>query len=116
MVKKVILISMLKNESKIILRSLNSLKEICDGYVFLDTGSTDNTVNLITEYFAAKNIPGKVVVEPFKNFCHNRNFALQACVGMSDYRMLNVFAKYSSIASSHYPFFNAPWTVFSPLY
>jgi tetratricopeptide (TPR) repeat protein len=29
-----------------------------------------------------------VVVEPFKNFCYNRNFALNACKGMSDYVLL----------------------------
>ena len=33
-------------------------------------------------------MPGKVVVEPFKNFCHNRNFALKSCVGMSDFVLL----------------------------
>jgi tetratricopeptide (TPR) repeat protein len=43
---------------------------------------------MIKTYFNAKNIPGKVVFEPFKNFCHNRNFALQSAVGMSDYLLL----------------------------
>ena len=30
-------------------------------------------------------IRGKIVEEPFKNFSHNRNVALQSCIGMSDY-------------------------------
>ena len=77
-----------KNESKIITRLFNSVVSIIDCYCICDTGSTDNTVNLITEYFHSKNIPGKVVIEPFKNFCHNRNFALQSCLGMSDYVLL----------------------------
>ena len=77
-----------KNESKIITRLFDSVSSIIDCYCICDTGSTDNTVSLITEYFAARNIPGKVVVEPFKNFCHNRNFALQSCLGMSDYVLL----------------------------
>ena len=77
-----------KNESKIITRLFDSVLSIIDCYCICDTGSTDNTVNLITEYFHRKNIPGKVVTEPFKNFCHNRNFALQSCLKMSDYVLL----------------------------
>jgi len=77
-----------KNESKIITRLFDSVSSIIDCYCICDTGSTDNTVELITNYFKEKNIPGKVVVEPFKNFCHNRNFALNACNSMSDYVLL----------------------------
>jgi tetratricopeptide (TPR) repeat protein len=74
-----------KNESKIITRLLESVLPIIDCYCICDTGSTDNTVELIQEFFTTKNITGKIVNEPFKNFAHNRNFALQSCVGMSDY-------------------------------
>ena len=77
-----------KNESKIITRLFDSVLQIIDSYCICDTGSTDDTVKIITEYFNNKNIPGKVVVEPFKNFCHNRNFALQSCLGISDYVLL----------------------------
>jgi glycosyltransferase involved in cell wall biosynthesis len=77
-----------KNESKIITRMFDSVLSVIDSYCICDTGSTDNTVEIIQEYFAKKGIPGKVVVEPFKNFCHNRNFALKSCVGMSDYVLL----------------------------
>ena len=77
-----------KNESKIITRLFESVIKIIDCYCICDTGSTDNTIQLITSYFESKNIPGKVVSEPFKNFCHNRNFALKSCVGMSDFILL----------------------------
>lgn len=77
-----------KNESRIITRLFDSVLPIIDSYCICDTGSTDNTIQIITEYFENKKIPGKVVVEPFKNFCHNRTFALQSCVGMSDYLLL----------------------------
>ena len=77
-----------KNESKIITRLFDSVVSIIDSYCICDTGSTDNTKELITSYFESKNIPGKVVTEPFKNFCHNRNVALQSCLGMSDYVLL----------------------------
>jgi hypothetical protein len=68
-----------KNESKIITRLFDSVIDIIDCYCICDTGSTDNTIQLITDYFLAHGKPGKVIVEPFKNFEHNRTFALQAC-------------------------------------
>ena len=77
-----------KNESKIITRLFDSVISIIDSYCICDTGSTDITVQLIIDYFNNKGIPGKVVSEPFKNFCHNRNFALKSCIGMSDYVLL----------------------------
>jgi tetratricopeptide (TPR) repeat protein len=77
-----------KNESKIITRLFDSVLPIIDCYCICDTGSTDDTIEIITNYFKSKNIPGKVVTEPFKNFCHNRNVALQSCIGMSEYVLL----------------------------
>ena len=74
-----------KNESKIITRLFDSVLPIIDCYCICDTGSTDDTVKIIYEYFLNKGIPGKVVTEPFKNFCHNRNFAMQSCLGMADF-------------------------------
>ena len=77
-----------KNESKIITRLFDSVVSIIDCYCICDTGSTDNTIELIKNYFLEKNIPGKVIQEPFQNFAHNRSFALKACMGMSDYVLL----------------------------
>jgi tetratricopeptide (TPR) repeat protein len=74
-----------KNESKIITRLLDSVSGIIDSYCICDTGSTDNTVELIADYFGSKNITGKIVFESFINFSHNRNVALKHCEGMSDY-------------------------------
>ena len=74
-----------KNEGKIITRLFDSVSSIIDSYCICDTGSTDNTKEIITEYFENKGIPGKIVNESFINFAHNRNFAMQSCFGMSDY-------------------------------
>jgi len=74
-----------KNESKIIKRLLESVLPIIDTYCICDTGSTDNTIEIIKDFFLDNNIEGKIVFEPFKNFSHNRNFALNECTGMSDY-------------------------------
>jgi len=77
-----------KNESKIITRLLTSVLPIIDTYCICDTGSTDNTIELIETFFKEKNISGKIVHEPFKNFAHNRNFALNSAIGMSDFVLL----------------------------
>ena len=77
-----------KNESKILTRMFDAVVDIIDCYCICDTGSTDNTIQIITDYFAAKEITGKIISEPFKNFAHNRNVALQGCRGMSDYVLL----------------------------
>jgi tetratricopeptide (TPR) repeat protein len=77
-----------KNESKIITRLLGSVCNIIDAYCICDTGSTDDTISIITDFFISKNIPGKIIMEPFKNFEYNRNIALQSALGMSDFLLL----------------------------
>lgn len=77
-----------KNESKIITRLFDSVVSFIDCYCICDTGSTDDTIQVIKDYFDSRSIPGKILIEPFKNFCYNRNFALQAAKCMSDYLLL----------------------------
>ena len=78
-----------KNESKIILRLLESVAPIIDAYCICDTGSTDNTVQLIEDFFTVKGIPGKIPKEPFRDFAHNRSFALKECESLDvDYILL----------------------------
>lgn len=79
-----------RNESRIISRLLESVAEVIDSYCICDTGSTDNTVEIIESFFKTKNIPGKVIHEPFVDFAYNRSFALKACETMeyADYILL----------------------------
>lgn len=65
-----------KNESKIIGRCLQSVEWV-DGFVISDTGSTDNTIELILKWGKEKNKPGVVLRNPWKNFGYNRTQALQ---------------------------------------
>ena len=74
-----------KNESKIILRLLESVLPIIDTYCICDTGSTDMTKELIKEFFDVRCIEGKIIEEPFINFGHNRTVALNAAKHMADY-------------------------------
>ena len=78
-VPKLCLNMIVKNESRVILRLLQSVVSIIDYYCICDTGSTDNTIELITEFFKEKNIPGKIVQESFRDFGYNRSFALNEC-------------------------------------
>jgi len=66
-----------KNESHVIERMLNSIKEIIDCAVFVDTGSTDGTQDLIHKWGQENNIPCFVFDRPFDNFENSRNYAMQ---------------------------------------
>lgn len=89
MLKPSICLNMIvKNESHVIERVLNSVINIIDIYCIVDTGSTDNTIELITNFFNKASIKGKIVSEPFINFAYNRTHAFQQAEGMSDYLLL----------------------------
>jgi tetratricopeptide (TPR) repeat protein len=79
-----------KNESKVIRRLLESVSNLIDSYCICDTGSTDDTIEIIHRFFEEKGIPGKIVREPFRDFGYNRTFALQSCENtpLSDYILL----------------------------
>lgn len=78
-----------KNESKIITRLLESVVSLIDTYCICDTGSTDNTKELITTFFNKHNIKGVIFDEPFHNFQYNRNVALEHCWKLdTDYILL----------------------------
>lgn len=69
-----------KNESHIIVRMLESVIPFIDSYCICDTGSTDDTIDQIHNYFSSVNLYGVVVHEPFQNFEYNRTFAFHlAC-------------------------------------
>jgi tetratricopeptide (TPR) repeat protein len=77
--KKIILISMIKNEEKIIRRCIDSVKNICDAFCISDTMSTDNTVKVVEDYIEEQNnlynIPGKIYQNTWKNFGVNRTIS-----------------------------------------
>lgn len=74
-----------KNESHIILECLNSVYKYIDYWVICDTGSTDNTKEIITNFFKEKGIPGEIHDHEWKNFGHNRTLAFKAAEGKADY-------------------------------
>lgn len=67
-----------KNESAIIERCLNSVKDLVDCVSICDTGSTDNTVAIIKEFMEKHHLPGEVHLHQWQNFGHNRTLSAKA--------------------------------------
>lgn len=76
--KKLCLVSIVKNESKNMKRILDSVKSIVDMISIVDTGSNDNTKEVIIDWGKTNKIPTAVHDEPFKNFSHNRTHSVKA--------------------------------------
>lgn len=66
-----------KNEAAIIETLLASVADSIDYYVICDTGSTDDTVNIIRNFFDAKEIQGEIHHIKFNDFSQARNDALK---------------------------------------
>ena len=74
-----------KDEAHVIERMLNSIKSIIDCAVFVDTGSTDGTQDVIKKWGETNNIPVFVYDRPFDNFENSRNHAMQMVKDKSEY-------------------------------
>jgi glycosyltransferase involved in cell wall biosynthesis len=85
-VKTTICLSMIvKNETHIIKKCLESVKPIINYWVIVDTGSTDGTQELVKEIL--KDIPGELHQEEWKNFGYNKTQALELAQGKADYTL-----------------------------
>jgi tetratricopeptide (TPR) repeat protein len=76
--KKVILLSMIKNEEKIIRRCIDSVKNVCDAFCINDTVSTDRTVEIVNEYILElekENLPCKLYQDKWQDFGNNRTIS-----------------------------------------
>lgn len=74
-----------KNESHIIQRCLESFLPLVDYYVISDTGSTDNTIEKIREFYKKYNVNGEVLEHKWINFATNRNLSLEVARKRADY-------------------------------
>lgn len=75
----------IKNESKTILRLFDSIIDCVDVIVLSDTGSTDSTKEIITEYQLRRHPDKKIHFLPdipFTNFGFNRTYSLHGCISL----------------------------------
>jgi glycosyltransferase involved in cell wall biosynthesis len=84
--KTVCLDMIVKNESRVIQRCLESVKTIVQYWVIVDTGSTDGTKEIVRDVL--KDVPGELYERPWVDFAHNRNEALFFAKGRGDYLLL----------------------------
>ena len=69
----IILVLMVKNEEAILTRCLDSVD--ADAYLIVDTGSTDNTIEVARQWLEGKR--GQIVQHPWRDFGRNRTRCFQ---------------------------------------
>ena len=74
---KICFCAIFRNESKNVYRCLNSAKPLIDFVYICDTGSTDNTIDLVKKWGQENNIPTHVDFKEFRDFGYNRTHAYQ---------------------------------------
>ncbi len=77
-----------KNEAPNIERCLESVAKYIDYYVIADTGSVDNTKEIIKKFFDSKNIPGEILDHPWEDFGTNRSKVLKHCHGKTKWALM----------------------------
>jgi glycosyltransferase involved in cell wall biosynthesis len=85
---KIALIMIVKNESSIIERCLNSTLPLVDTFLIIDTGSHDDTISKIFEVAARWNKTGEVLQRPWINFGHNRTELLSESRSRCDFSLM----------------------------
>jgi glycosyltransferase involved in cell wall biosynthesis len=75
-----------KNESKVLKRLIDSCINIIDYYVIIDTGSTDDTIELLNKLLKKKK--GEMHQRPWVNFGFNRTELMALSYGKADYILL----------------------------
>jgi glycosyltransferase involved in cell wall biosynthesis len=75
-----------KNEAAVIRRCLDSALPFIDSWVIVDTGSIDETPQIIRD--TLRGIPGELHERQWTNFGHNRNQALDLARGHGHYLLL----------------------------
>lgn len=74
---KIILTLMIKNESRIIERCIVHALPHVDAICILDTGSTDNTVEVCQTFLGKTGKPFHIAEDPFKNFGYSRTVSFK---------------------------------------
>ena len=90
MSKTLCLNMIVRNESCIIFDTLKKLisKIKFDYYIICDTGSTDDTIEIIKKFFNENELPGEIHKHTWKDFGYNRSLALKMAYKKTDYVLI----------------------------
>ena len=78
---KIVMITMFKNESRVLRRMLDSCKPYVDYYVMQNNGSTDGSDEIARQFLSENNLQGEIyeVKEGWVGFGWNRDHLMQHC-------------------------------------
>lgn len=70
-------IAIVRDEAPVIERCLSNIKNLATSYLICDTGSVDDTIQIITNYMLNAGIPGEVITHPWKSYGYNKSYLLE---------------------------------------
>lgn len=77
MAVKLILTQIMKDESHVAKRMLDSIKGFVDGICIIDTGSTDDSIEIVKKWGDDNEVETHIFERPFDDFEKSRNFSIQ---------------------------------------
>ena len=84
--QKICLSMIVKDEASVIARCLCSVRPLIDYWIIIDTGSTDDTQDIIRNVL--QDIPGELHRRPWVDFANNRSEALRLARPHGDYTLI----------------------------
>ena len=78
-------VTMCKNEEHCIKTTLESVYKYIDYWIVCDTGSTDNTCDIVKNFFIEKNIPGELFIDEWKGFAINKSLMFERAYKKTDF-------------------------------
>lgn len=84
----VCLVMIVKNESEVIKRCIDSVKDYISYWVICDTGSTDGTQDIIKSTMEEYGIPGELHEHEWVDYGTNRTKSLELSQDKGDYRLI----------------------------
>lgn len=77
MENKFCFVAIVKNESHVMKRCIDSIANIASSYLICDTGSDDGTPELIEKIMQEKEIPGQVIHKEWQDYAYNRSYVME---------------------------------------
>ena len=85
---RICLAMIVRDAADFITETLQSVLPYIDEWVVVDTGSLDNTKQVVQNFFDNAGLNGQLVERPWIGFAHNRTEAIALCQGHGDYALM----------------------------